>query len=286
MRINLLTGTAWTKSIIVDGDEKSDILQLIDDYYEEHKDLPVAMYTMDQLDEDELNTYIPINGGEFWIEGIASIDFDDSIINEEPKVVKEDFGMSTDYIELGSAPYEEDCVQVSRTKDYIEDMSKECKQYKEMLMKRFPIPDAIHAWFNIKGFEHDYGTYYEVVIKYNEEASDFANFVENNLPATWNDKEVLEFVEEPEVIDEGFLAKCTFINEKANEILPERQLVGINVGAIVEVDGNMIYTKDEAIFIGNGVNNIEDLNEYYEGLVKFELVIDEKISIKTEKRFK
>jgi len=78
MRINLLTGTWQTSPIIVEGDEYSDLLQLIDDYYMEHgKKLPVAMYDYSELSEDELESYIPINGGEVYIEGISSIDLDD-----------------------------------------------------------------------------------------------------------------------------------------------------------------------------------------------------------------
>ena len=77
VKIHLLTGTVWTKAIECEGDERSDLLQLIDDYYYEHGELPVAMYKTEDLSEEELKTYIPINGGEYWIEGISHVDFED-----------------------------------------------------------------------------------------------------------------------------------------------------------------------------------------------------------------
>lgn len=82
IRIHLQTGTAWTKAIEVDGSLQDDLVQLIDNYYEETGDLPVQMFTMEELmeiyDEDEideeLETMIPINGGEFWIDGVSHVE--------------------------------------------------------------------------------------------------------------------------------------------------------------------------------------------------------------------
>lgn len=82
IRIHLQTGTAWTKAIEVDGSLQDDLIQLIDNYYEETGDLPVQMLTMEELmeiyDEDEidgeLETMIPINGGEFWIDGVSHVE--------------------------------------------------------------------------------------------------------------------------------------------------------------------------------------------------------------------
>ena len=82
IRIHLQTGTAWTKAIEVDGSLQDDLIQLIDNYYEETGDLPVQMFTMAELmeiyDEDELDeeleTMIPINGGEFWIDGVSHVE--------------------------------------------------------------------------------------------------------------------------------------------------------------------------------------------------------------------
>ena len=82
IRIHLQTGTAWTKAIEVDGSLQDDLVQLIDNYYEETGDLPVQMFTMEELMEiynedeldEELETMIPINGGEFWIDGVSHVE--------------------------------------------------------------------------------------------------------------------------------------------------------------------------------------------------------------------
>jgi len=82
LKIHLQTGTAWTKTIEVDGSLQDDLIQLIDDYYEENGDLPVKLFTMEELmeiyDEDEideeLEQMIPINGGEFWIDGVSHVE--------------------------------------------------------------------------------------------------------------------------------------------------------------------------------------------------------------------
>lgn len=74
LKIHLLTGTMWTKIIEAEGDEHSDLVQILDDYYYKHKTLPVAMYETNDLSEEDLETYIPINGREWWIEGISHIE--------------------------------------------------------------------------------------------------------------------------------------------------------------------------------------------------------------------
>lgn len=82
IKIHLQTGTAWTKAIEVDGSLQDDLIQLIDGYYEENGDLPVKLFTMEELmeiyDEDELDEeleqMIPINGGEFWIDGVSHVE--------------------------------------------------------------------------------------------------------------------------------------------------------------------------------------------------------------------
>jgi hypothetical protein len=92
------------------------------------------------------------------------------------------------YIELGSAPVEENCVCVSDKKDYIIPMREECNRYKELLQRKFPDrPNGVI--FAVKKFYHDFGSYLEVVVKYddeNEEQVNYAYMVESNLPGTWN----------------------------------------------------------------------------------------------------
>ena len=82
VRIHLLTGTAWTKPIEVEGNLQDDLIQLIDKYYEETGDLPVSKFTMKDLMEmydkeeleDELAQMIPISAGEFWIDGVSHVE--------------------------------------------------------------------------------------------------------------------------------------------------------------------------------------------------------------------
>jgi hypothetical protein len=92
-----------------------------------------------------------------------------------------------EYLSIGSTPSDEECTQVG-TDNYHERAIKECTAYKNQLERVFKdIPDG--CYFSIKGFPHDFGTYYEVVVKYNEdngEATEFACNVENNSPTKWD----------------------------------------------------------------------------------------------------
>ena len=90
------------------------------------------------------------------------------------------------WLYLGPNPCEEDCVSMH---DYTEHRA-EVRKYVEMLKERF-IDAPEGAWFGIKREDgSDAGTYYEAVVYYlddDNEASDFAFFVESNCPMTWND---------------------------------------------------------------------------------------------------
>lgn len=98
-----------------------------------------------------------------------------------------------DYVWLGSAPAEEACAQVG-TPDYAERARTECIAYKRQLVrvalaagKDVP-PGAV---IMTKSESHDYGTYYEVVCKYDdtkEAAVEFAYWLEENMPGHWDDE--------------------------------------------------------------------------------------------------
>ncbi len=66
----------WVKTIEVEGSLKDDLLWLIDEYYSEHGTdaFPVKLYEYEELDEFELETYIPLNGGEYYLMGISHIE--------------------------------------------------------------------------------------------------------------------------------------------------------------------------------------------------------------------
>jgi len=101
-----------------------------------------------------------------------------------------------EYIELGGTPYDEDCVQVSKTENYIPEMKEECLKYKNMLIEIFPQALKYHCNFGVKSFSHEFGCYYEVAIRYNDandESSSFAWWVQDNLPAKWDDMAIRNF---------------------------------------------------------------------------------------------
>ena len=109
-----------------------------------------------------------------------------------------------DYETLGPAPCDEICAALGVDADFDEKNIAECRRYKEMLQKRFPIPLTCDAYFSIKGNSHDFGYYREIVICYypNDEISTaFMLHVEGNLPSTWDDEEILTFNPEIEMCE-------------------------------------------------------------------------------------
>lgn len=96
--------------------------------------------------------------------------------------------MSYDYIEIGQTPGSEDCAQVG-SEDYATKAKLEIARLKELCLKKFgPPPEG--AYYYTKPSPHDFGTYYELAIKFNEEIEDavrYAYHVEENAPSTWDD---------------------------------------------------------------------------------------------------
>lgn len=91
-----------------------------------------------------------------------------------------------EYLELGPAPYDEQCVQIG-TLDYREKAIAECQRYKEQIIRQFGEPPE-NAGLRVKGFPHDFGNYYELCINFDpddEKAVEYAFEVEGNLPANW-----------------------------------------------------------------------------------------------------
>ena len=98
--------------------------------------------------------------------------------------------MAKDYISIGGSPCDEQCVQVEPTGAYVGPMRDECKRFLELIRKVLgKEPDG--AYLSVKGFPHDFGTYYEVVVKYDEDdetATKFAYGIENNSPTKWDNE--------------------------------------------------------------------------------------------------
>lgn len=94
---------------------------------------------------------------------------------------------------VGSSPYEEDCAQVG-SDDYIEVAIKECKVFINQIRREFGEEPA-ETELKIKSFNHDFGTYYEVVCYYNknnEESLRYALKCENDCPLKWDKEALLE----------------------------------------------------------------------------------------------
>ena len=90
-----------------------------------------------------------------------------------------------DYIELGPTPSGEDCAQVG-TQDYHIKSRKELRAYKNQLERMCP-----GSTFTIKAFPHDFGTYHEVCVVFddeNEEQVEKAYKANMDMPEFW-DKE-------------------------------------------------------------------------------------------------
>ncbi len=117
-----------------------------------------------------------------------------------------------DYIYLGATPSEEDCAQVG-TEGYAERARFECKvfinQIWRWLGKKGLNKDNVPESFGIfmKSQSHDFGTYYEVVIKFDdndEAACDLAFDVEDNFEEDYfhieNDKVFKKELEMPLII--------------------------------------------------------------------------------------
>lgn len=106
--------------------------------------------------------------------------------------------MKREWMMLGPTPYEEDCVQLSRDGENATQMRDEVNRYVQMLRTRFPFAPTDDsgeemAWFARKSESHDFGTYYEAAVYYymdDDEATNFAFFVEGRCPGTWDDDKV------------------------------------------------------------------------------------------------
>lgn len=104
-------------------------------------------------------------------------------------------------IELGPAPCNEDCVQVSSKEDYMHAMTREVQRYIEMLRRRFPEHEKMGIVFRNKWFPHDFGGYREAIAVFNGddvEAMEYACWMEEYLPLTWDDESVLVMKNKPQ----------------------------------------------------------------------------------------
>lgn len=105
---------------------------------------------------------------------------------------------SRECLYLGPTPTDEEAVQVSE-EDYTPAMIEQVDRYVEMLQNRFP--NCTNVTIKRDSQPHDFGTYYEAVVWYNEQYVGEALFIEHNLPEKWSDTEVLTYTPDVEEDD-------------------------------------------------------------------------------------
>lgn len=93
-----------------------------------------------------------------------------------------------EYMEIGPVPAEEDCAQVGEDNFRLKAQS-EMNAYIGLLERTFP--NAVHSnvTFKAKWFPHDFGSYGEVCIYWDdedEESTKVAFEIESNLPSEWD----------------------------------------------------------------------------------------------------
>lgn len=78
-----------------------------------------------------------------------------------------------DYLNIGSAPYDEPCAQLGAP-DYTRAAQAECKRFMEQIGRHYPEP--ANGYLVVKGFSHEFGKYFEVVARFDEDDDEAANW--------------------------------------------------------------------------------------------------------------
>jgi hypothetical protein len=97
---------------------------------------------------------------------------------------------------FGSVPCDEDCAQIGQDINFDSKNLGECSRFRSLLAKAYPPPEG--AYIQVKGEDHNFGRYREVVISQDESVSDedqekINQWVEkiSNHPSTWIELEQL-----------------------------------------------------------------------------------------------
>jgi hypothetical protein len=96
--------------------------------------------------------------------------------------------MSYDYVDLGPVPAMETASDAPKQPEL---NRAECRIYKAMLERLHPVPEGVDAYYCIQSNPHDFGSYREVGIKYNENdraAGNWAWDMQDNSPSNWDDQ--------------------------------------------------------------------------------------------------
>ena len=140
--------------------------------------------------------------------------------------------MARDYIDIGSAPPEEDCAQLG-SRDYVKRARPECIRFIDLIRKVVG-PEPEGASLQVKSNPHDFGTYLSVICYYDDnddEATQYAFRCESEGPARWD--------EPPRDIDQDATTKpsrvcSSCLGVAAEEGIPDRasqELVMMEMGA-------------------------------------------------------
>jgi hypothetical protein len=101
-----------------------------------------------------------------------------------------------DFIEIGTTPYGENCAQLG-SDDYLARTKAEIKAFCNQLIRTFGPPPP-GAFFRAKANAHDFGTYHELAVYFNdedEEAVDYAFKCEGEGPEYWDEEARKELAE-------------------------------------------------------------------------------------------
>lgn len=93
-----------------------------------------------------------------------------------------------DYFEIGCTPYDEPCAQVGA--DNYPEMSKiECRAYLNQI-RRVVGPEPEGCYLTIKSFPHDFGSYREVCVVYDDDEESHNDYVLKceSCCSTWDDE--------------------------------------------------------------------------------------------------
>jgi hypothetical protein len=92
-----------------------------------------------------------------------------------------------DYLTLGATPCDEACTPVG-AENYSTLARKECRAFINQLIREFGDP-PIGAALVVKAFPHEFGTYHEVCVKFDDdiqETVDYAFRLESQSPTHWD----------------------------------------------------------------------------------------------------
>jgi hypothetical protein len=94
-----------------------------------------------------------------------------------------------DELFLSTTPVDEPCAQVGQ-QDYHHRTRLEARAFIGQLLRQFGEPPP-GAWYKVRACAHDFGTYHELVVRFDEaseEAVAFAYRLEDELPLHWDDQ--------------------------------------------------------------------------------------------------